>query len=281
MKKILITLWKALYNLFNDLSVDISGYIAYTSLLAIFPFLMLLVSLAGYLGTVEAVQTSIHQFYTILPTQVSSAIAPVIQEVTSTPPSGYLIVLVGIILWISSSSVEAIREGINHAYKVHEKRSYFYRRIQAILFVLLGSFTFLLASFILIFLPVGLEVWQLLEPYFEHLPDLPDKLGLKINLLQLMGAYGAIFLAMISMYRWLPYHKISLSHCLPGAMISSALWIMSAGLFSLYLQNFARYDVLYGSLGGIVITLVFFQITALLILYGAHINRVLWIEGTC
>jgi membrane protein len=279
MKILMKALWRAFYNLFNDLSIDISGYIAYTTLLAIFPFLMLLVSLAGYVGTTEAVQAALQQFYSILPSQVTTAISPVITEVTNTTPSGFLTVLIVVILWISSSSIEAIRRGLNHSYNVEEKRSIIQRRAQAILFVVIGSATFLLASFVLIVLPVGLEIWQHLEVYIEKLPNLPERLGVKIDILRLIGAYGAILITMVTMYRWLPYHKIKISHCLPGALVSSALWIMMAGLFSLYLQNFARYDVLYGSLGGIVVTLIFFHITAILILYGAHVNRVLWTEG--
>ncbi len=127
--------------MFHDLSIDIAGYIAYTSLLALFPFIMLLVSIAGYVGTTEAVQATIQQFYTVLPAQIVSAISPIINEITiEHPPTGVLTLLILVILWVSSSSIEAIREGLNHAYGIHERRSIFYRRSQAILFVLLGSF---------------------------------------------------------------------------------------------------------------------------------------------
>jgi membrane protein len=275
MKRIIVVLWKAAYNFFDSLSIDISGYIAYTSFLALFPFIMLLVSLAGYLGTTEETQSAIIQFYTLIPPQVVEAISPIIKEVTHEPAHGRLTALILIILWISSSSIEAIREGLNHAYGIQEKRSFYYRRLQAILFVLLGSGAFFMASFILIILPVGLEIINYLEKYLGKIPDLPELSNLWNTLIPVLSAYMIIFTTMVTMYRWLPYHKIKIRYCLPGALISSALWILMAALFSLYLQNFARYDILYGSLGGMIITLVFFQITAVLILYGAHINRVL------
>ncbi len=273
-------LWNALYTMFNDLSIDIAGYIAYTCLLALFPFLLLLVSLAGYLGTTEAVQISIHQLYSLLPPEAVSGISPIIIEVTTAPHKSFLTLAIIVILWISSSSIEALREGLNHAYGIHETRSIFYRRTQAILFVAFGSVMFLIASFVLIILPVGLEIWQYMEIYIEKIPDLPEHLGLRINFLRLIGAYFAIMTSMVAMYKWLPQHKIKINDCVPGALISSMLWILMAGLFSLYLQNFARYDLFYGSLGGIIVTLIFFHMTAILILYGAHINRELKAKNT-
>lgn len=267
------TFWLALYRLFNDLSIDISGYIAYTCLLALFPFLMLIVSLAGYFGTEESIQAAIQQFYTVLPPEVVKGISPIVGEVTQTSHGSVLTIAILIILWISSSSIEAVREGLNHAYGIEERRSILYRRLQAMLFVISGSMAFLVASLILIVLPVGLEVWQYLETYMDKIPDLPEKLGLQVNLLRLMSAFFAIMVSMLGMYKWLPYHKISVKDCLPGAAVASGLWILSAGLFSLYLQNFARYDLFYGSLGGIVVALIFFHITASLILFGAHFNR--------
>lgn len=275
MLNFLKSFWLAFYRLFNDLSIDISGYIAYTCLLALFPFLMLLVSFAGYFGTEESIQTAIQQFYSVLPAEVANGISPIIKEVTQTSHGSVLTLAIAIILWISSSSIEAVREGLNHAYGIEEKRSILYRRLQAMLFVVTGSVAFILASLILIILPVGLEVWQYFEVYMDKIPDLPEKLGLQINLLRLFLAFMAIMLSMLGMYKWLPYHKISVKDCIPGAALASGLWILSAGLFSLYLQNFARYDLFYGSLGGIVVALIFFHLTATLILFGAHFNRAL------
>jgi membrane protein len=183
-----------------------------------------------------------------------------------------------VIFWISSSAIEAIREGLNHAYKVQEHRSFIYRRLQALLFVVLGSTAFLLASFVLIILPVSLEIWQFMNIYLDKIPVLPHEIETKISILRLIGAYISILVSTLAMYRWLPYHQIRLGHCLPGAMLSSGLWIIMAASFSLYLQNFARYDLFYGSLGGIVVTLLFFHLTAMLILYGAHFNRALYSE---
>ena len=269
------TLWAALYNMFNDLSIDISGYIAYTSLLALFPFLMLVISVATYFGTGELTESALQQFYSVLPPEVVGAISPIVQEITEQQSGRILTLSLLAIFWISSSSIEAVREGINHAYGITERRSFLFRRVQAVFFVILASGSFLLASLLLIVLPVGLEIWQHLEVYFKKLPNLPESLGLHMSILKLISAYLLIMLSFVGMYKWLPNRKNTIGECLPGAAISSGLWILSAALFSLYLQNFARYDVIYGSLGGIIVTLIFFQITASLILYGAHFNRAL------
>lgn len=265
--------WRSLSNIFHDITIDIAGYIAYMSFLALFPFLILLMLLAGYIGTLDAAQLTIQEIYQVLPQEVVKEIAPIITEVTERPQGGIITIAIIAILWISSSSVEAFRLGLNHAYDLKENRSFFSRRLQSLIFVLLGALSFLIAVGILIILPVLLKLWQLIETYLPYVPDLPGELGAPLNLIRVVAAYTAVLVWITLNYKWLPHHKITLAQCLPGALIASFLWIIAAGLFSIYLQNLARYDILYGSLGGVVITLVFFHISATLILLGGHINK--------
>lgn len=269
------TLGQALYNLCYDLSIDIAGYIAYMSFLALFPFLIMLVSIAGYVGNTDAAQLMINEFYQVLPQEVVEAISPIIREVTEHPPTGILTIAIIGILWISSSGIEALRLGLNHAYGIAEKRSFYWRRFQSIFFVLIGSLSFLIATVILIILPILLKLWQYIEVYLAYVPDLPITLGIGADFLRLLSAYCAVLIGILMIYKWLPHHKVRFKACLPGALIASGLWIVLAGLFSLYLQNFARYDILYGSLGGMIVTLIFFHLSALLILYGAHVNKMI------
>jgi membrane protein len=90
--------------------------------------------------------------------------------------------------------------------------------------------------------------------------------------LRYLVAIGLLYLVVALLYRWLPSRHLPRREILPGAAVTVVLWLVLAGLFSFYLQNLGRFSVTYGSLGGIVITLMFFYISALIFIFGAEIN---------
>lgn len=273
MRKFLSAFGRAIWNILNDITVDIAGYIAYMSFLALFPFLILLMLLASYIGSMEAAQLTIQEFFQVLPPQVVEAISPIIQEVTQSPQASVITIAIVAILWISTSSIEALRVGLNHAYQLHEERSFFFRRFQSLVFVMIGALSFIFALVLLVLLPLLLQLWQYIEEHLKYVPDLPSEISSRLNMIRVITAYSAVLIWTTLNYKFLPNHKVKLSDCLTGAIIASFLWLIAAGLFSLYLQNIARYDVLYGSLGGVVVTLIFFHISASLVLLGGHINK--------
>ena len=83
---------------------------------------------------------------------------------------------------------------------------------------------------------------------------------------------GLLYLVVALLYRWLPSRHLPLREILPGAAVTVVLWVTLAGLFSWYLQNLGRFTVTYGSLGGIVVTLLFFYLSATIFVFGAEIN---------
>ena len=93
-----------------------------------------------------------------------------------------------------------------------------------------------------------------------------------------MGRYalGAVVLALglMGLHRWLPNHQRPLRALLPGVLLTLALWLVGASLFSLYLGTIADYSVTYGSLAGVAITLLFFYLTGALFILGAEYNAV-------
>ena len=90
-------------------------------------------------------------------------------------------------------------------------------------------------------------------------------------------ALGALLLggALFGLHRWLPDCDLPAARLVPGVVLTTGLWIAVASSFTLYLDNFANYDVTYGSLGGAILTLFFFYVTALIFMAGAEFNAVL------
>lgn len=259
-------LWIALGNLVNKGQIEISGYVAYASFLALFPFIIILMGVMAIFGASEQGEETLAQFYQLLPTEVVETISPVMSALIHAHHQPIFTLSVVGMVWISSSGVEALRAGLNNAYEVKDPRSVVWRRGQSILFILLLVIAIFTATLLMVLFPLGFSFVT------KYVPDL-----LEISSFLLIVRYGAtfflLFLVFTFVYWVLPCANIRLKQCVPGAFIATALWMVGANLFSIYLKNVAQYNVIYGSIGGVVITLLFFHLTALVTLYGAELNR--------
>lgn len=246
--------------------VEMSGYMAFSTLLAFFPFLMFLVSLSSFLISPEIIQSFLQEVNQVVPSEVAATLNPVIQEVLESTNTSLLTLSIVSALIISSSGVEALRSGLNDIFSLKETRGFFWRRLQDVLFVFIGAIAFLLASLSIIVIPLVIHSFEEILPYF------PEFSLLHISLIR----YGITFfiLAWVAalFYKVLPNHKKKYKQCLPGGYIAAAIWMGVASLFPVYLAHFSRYNVIYGSLTGVIVTLLFFQLTAMILLFGAQYN---------
>jgi membrane protein len=168
-------------------------------------------------------------------------------------------------LWATSSGIEALREALNIAYGVEETRPIWFCRLQSLAFTIIFSICIMLVILVLV---VGPVLWSYIRPHV----DMPWEWGWMYEALRYFIAVALLYLVVALLYRWLPSRHLPRREILPGAAVTVVLWIALASLFSLYLQNLGRFSVTYGSLGGIVITLMFFYLSALIFIFGAEIN---------
>jgi membrane protein len=185
--------------------------------------------------------------------------------VMSTRRTGLMTISILASLWATSSGVEALREALNQAYGVEEPRSIWFCRLQSLAFTIIFSICIILIMLVLV---VGPVVWSYVQP----LLDVPWEWGWSYEALRYSVAVALLYLVVALLYRWLPARHLPRREILPGAAVTVVLWVALASLFSLYLQNIGRFSVTYGSLGGIVLTLMFFYISALIFIFGAEIN---------
>ena len=188
-----------------------------------------------------------------------------IEEVIATRMTGLMTVSILASLWAVSSGIEALREALNKAYGVEEPRSIWFCRLQSLLFTIVASIGIIIVMLVLVIGPV---VWSYVRPLFEQ----PWEWGWMYEALRYLLAISLMYLVVALLYRWLPSRHLPRLEILPGAAVTVVLWLMLASLFSFYLQNLARFSMTYGSLGGIVITLMFFYVSALIFIFGAELN---------
>jgi membrane protein len=257
--------WQAIIHLINDGGMTYAGHIAFMTMFSLFPFLIFLFTLAGEIGQTEAAREFVTMALGALPKEVSEAIRPAIEGVISTRRTGLMTLSIVTALWAVSSGIEALREALNKAYGVEETRSIWFCRLQSLAFTIIFSISIIV---IMIALVIGPVVWSYIVPLLK----VPWEWGWFYEALRYIIAVGLLYLVVALLYRWLPSRHLPRREVLPGAAITVLLWLILASLFSLYLQNLGRFSVTYGSLGGIVITLMFFYLSGLIFIFGAEIN---------
>jgi membrane protein len=258
-------LWPAFDHFINDKGFIYAGYIAFASLFALFPFLIFLLTLAGFLGQSEAAAASIELGLEILPPEVAAVLRPVIDEVRDNASRGLLTVSIALTLWFSSSGFESLRSAVNLAYDVEREPSFLWSRLQSILLTIVSAVIVILAMLALV---IGPLITRLIAFLTESEIVEPGTITLArhaLGILLLLGLFAGLYLV-------LPAVRVRLVEVLPGAVVAVALWVASAKIYSLYLQNLGRYTVTYGSLAGIILTLFFFYISAIVFILGAQLG---------
>jgi membrane protein len=260
--------WRTFERLDGHGGIEMAGNLAFTTILALFPFLIFLVALASFIGDAGAASRVVNWMFSFLPADVAHVLAPVVHQVMARPRGGLLTFAIVGTLWVASSGIEALRIALNRAYRATERRPFWLRRLQSIAFVIAGAAIMMAVSALII-------VGGLISDFIAQLPILSAIGEEGWNIVRL--AVGAVLLgaALLGMHRWLPGCDLSLRRIWPGALFTTVLWIVVASFFTVYLDNFGNYDVTYGSLGGAILTMFFFYVTAIIFLAGAELNAVL------
>ena len=260
--------WQAGYNFNKDNGWVLAGHIAYMGLFALFPFLIFLLAIAGFVGQSDAASTSIQLALELLPPEVARGIAPAVEEVRATPHAGLITTSILIALWAASAGLEALRHALNSAYDVRNPPHFLRSRVESLLLTILAALTVILAMVLLFIVPIALDIvaWTIDQA-------VPMPVGLT-EARWLLGL-GLLLGLLLILYKILPNVQLRAMEIFPGAVLAWVLWVALHYAYTLYLRFVPSYSVTYGSLGGIVVTLFFFYISALLFIFGAEFNSVL------
>lgn len=262
----------AIRNYILHQSANQAGSLAFSSVLAMFPLLILLSASAGYLGKPGDAAALVSRVVGYAPQVVRDAMHPVIDQVLAQRNQALLAIGVVVTLWTASSGMQAIRSALNRAYGVERGMPFWKARIKVTLFTVVVGAGVLLAFSSVVVMPY---VWQLLVEYVG--------VGRETVWLRNSVRYGSAFLTVVAlyamMYGWLPDIRQRLSTVVPGALVGAALWVGAAATLSYTLRTAGKLALLYGSFAGVVATLVFLYVTATTLIFGAEINGVLHRPG--
>ena len=259
--------WKDFFAAFKkewkrDKLTDIAGSLVFFGVLALFPFLLFLVTLAGLILKPDQVEGVIGQMALVAPRDVTKIFADQIRDIHKGQNVGLLTLgFVGAI-WSASGGVTSLMAALNGVYAVEEGRPFWKVRGIAVLATLGAGVAILLA--VLAGVVAG--------PVADHLPA---PFSTAVTLLRLPVA-GMIMMAVwASLYYLLPDVEQRFKFITPGSVFGVLVWVIASWGFSVYVSKFGSYNKTYGAIGGVIVLLMWMWISTIVLLIGAEVNAII------
>jgi membrane protein len=256
--------------LFEDRVFGWAAELGFYFLFALFPTLICASSILGL------VARSAHHFYgqllghlaLVMPTSAMGAVLKTFNETTAAASSGKITFGLIAAIWSASVGVSAVQDTLNAVYNIESRRSYIVARLQAIaltvlliLMVTLGLGSLLLGDYLAILIGHNVR---------DQVLQTAGVIAIRLVSWTLSSVVLALTFAVL--YYWAPDADMRWHWITPGAVIGIVGWLVASLGFRLYLHYFNSYSVTYGSLGAVVILLMWFYITGLMLLVGAEVN---------
>ena len=278
-KKILLCYKRAFLDTVEQEGIEHAGYLSFLSMLAIFPFFIFLTATLSFIGNFvldssEGVALLDFLQKLLLENSFTRALTPRLFEITGTPPDSFLGLAFISILWTASSLLEGLRTILNKAYRVVNPPSYLWRRLLSIGQFLFISLVFLFLIFCLKFLPLASQAllkllvnrdYPVIKEFLIWIMTFDSYLGTILILL-------ATFLLLSYIYYLIPNKEQKFSHTFFGTFNTILCWWLMTKAFKYYLAIFPQINLVYGSIAGIIIALLYFYICSIVFIYGAELN---------
>jgi membrane protein len=257
---------EAFYRFNSDDGWAIASHIALSILMAIFPFLIVVTAIAGFVGSMNLADEVARLILAAWPKQVAGGIATEVHSVLTTPRGGVLTLGAVFAVYFASSGVESLRIGLNRAYGLREERSFWLLRLESIGYVLISAMALLMLAFVVVLGPLIFHTAMKYMPWLEPLESHYD-----FTRFWVAGAVLAV--ALFILHMWLPAGRRSLRTVWPGIAATLMLWLACGFTFGRYLAEFAyTYVTYYAGLASAMTALVFLYYSAWIFVYGGELN---------
>jgi membrane protein len=243
----------------------VAAGLAFYTLLAVFPALIAFVSIYGLVADPAAATRRVSELSAALPEGASTLITTQLQQILETSSRALSWTAVGAIvaaLWSASGGAHQLIKALDTAYDEEESRGFFRLRgvslLLTLMFMLLGA--------------IALALIVVVPPLLEALAPAAVVTWL-VSVGRFLLLAGVLLVALAVVYRYAPDREEARWEWVsPGAGAAVVIWIVASILFSVYVENFGTFGETYGSLAGVVILLLWFYISAFIVLLGAELN---------
>jgi membrane protein len=259
-------LWSAAEKFAADDGWAIASYIGLTLLMSLFPFLIFVAAVAGFLGSAELAKEAARLVFAEWPEVVARPIADEVSNVLTAPRGGLLTLGAVLSFYFASSAVEALRVGLNRAYGLIERRPWWLLRLQSLGLVLVGSLALLALAFLVVLGPLILDALSAFAPSIAAAHSL-------LNIARLGIAALMLAISLFLAHRILPAHRPRFLDLVPGVTLTFFASIFFGEAFGAYLSQYVRnYISMYAGLASVMIALVYLYWVALLFVFGGELN---------
>lgn len=259
---------EAFTRLRNADGLALAGNIAFCMILALFPFLILLTALAGFLGNEALAETAVDYLLSVLPAELATPLSPEIHSILTGKRTDLLTLSVAMTLWTSSGAVQSVRVGLNRAYGYSETRPFWLLLLQDVAFVIGGAVVLLVLATLIVFGPV---LWEQAVRFFPAI----DRFSTWFHLLRYPVSIVLTAAALVCAHLFLPVRRHALRELWPGITLTIVLCLGAAQGYAVYLSNFSTITIMYAGLTGIIIALIFLYLSGALLIWGGEINQAL------
>ena len=264
---IYLVVMDAFYTFLADDGWAIASHIALSALRALFPFLIVLTSLAGFFGSKELADQAVTLLLQVWPQQVADSLSSEIHDVLTTTRGDALTIGLVLAVYFASNGIESLRVGLNRAYSVIEPRSWYWLRLESIGYTLIAAFTALAMAFLIVLGPLILEAAR------RWIPLIVETNEHFLNVTRYGITIAALVIALFILHAWLPAGRRSFLQILPGIIFTFVASLLSGIGFGQYLARFANnYVTMYAGLASVIIALVFLYFIAAIFVYGGELN---------
>lgn len=255
---------KALKDFLDDDMTTYASALSYQVFFSLFPFIIFLVALLGFLNLSSFFEWLREQARLLLPQQAMDQVNQVIDGLQE-PQGGLLSLGVIIAMWSASAAVRATMNALNVAYDVNESRPAWKLYPLSIFYTVGLAAMLILAAILLVVGPQAIQwlaQWIGMEQIFVTL----------WAWLRWPAALFLLTLAVAIVYYVAPDAEQEFRFITPGAVFAVIVWILASVGFNYYVSNFGNYNATYGSIGTIIVLLLYFFISAAVMLFGAELN---------
>jgi membrane protein len=251
----------------DDNCLGLAAQLAFYFFLSLFPALLFLVALIGYLPVENALSELLAALGTVAPQEALNLLDTQLQQLARGSHGSLLTLGIVGAIWSSSAAMVAIIDALNHAYDIEERRSWWRRRIVAILLTI-SLALFIIASLALVMLGPQIVSWT------------ADRVGAApaVEVLWRIARWPLMFFLVVLgvdlVYFFAPNRRARWAWITPGSLLATVLWIASSFAFKFYVTHVGTYNA-YGAIGGVIVILLWFYVSGFAILVGAELNAVL------
>ncbi|HHV59177.1 MAG TPA: YihY/virulence factor BrkB family protein [Clostridiaceae bacterium] len=263
-------MYKILVKLYNRFIEDevpaLSAQLSYSLIFAFFPFLIFLLTLAGYTPlTSEGV---LNDLALILPESTYDLVIEIARDIVKKRSGTLLSFSMLGTLWASSNGLSALLRAFNRAYNHRESRPFFLVKALTLVYTIgLALVILIIFSFIIFGEIIGRYLFEA-AGYSDYFIKIWDIARYVISLF-------SILMVIFLLYYILPNKKMKFSEIVPGSIFATVAWISISLGFSFYVNNFTSYSTTYGSIGGVIVLLLWLYWSSVILIMGAELNAVL------